>query len=78
MAVGKQVVQKMQYDLSITHDSAVNSHNCFNTDDESQKNCEIILLGGWDKRKCAWMCWWRLRKRKVNPHVSGGNSRDNA
>lgn len=56
MAVGKQVVQKMELDLSKPHDSAVNSHNCFNTDDEPQKNCDITVLGGWDKRRCASMC----------------------
>lgn len=53
-------------------------HSCVNTDSWSHKNCDVTLLRGWNKRKYACMYWWEWDKKKVNPHVLGGNSIDNA
>lgn len=72
MAAEKWVVQtkkKMETDLKRRHDSAVNSHNCVDTDDWSHRHCDTTVLGY--KKACArvlvgirqaecepsWFCW---------------------
>lgn len=56
MALGKQVMQKMENNLSVPRDSAVNHCNCVNTEYSSHKNCDIALFERWETRKYALIC----------------------
>lgn len=66
----------MKNNFSIVYDLVVSSYNCVNVDYWLYKNCDRILLGGWDKRKYVCMWWWGLGKKKVNFCVFDGNLMD--
>lgn len=72
MTLGKQGVQKKKRKIILAYLIVVSTLIL------GLKNCDVTLLRGWNKRKYACMYWWEWDKKKVNPHVLGGNSIDNA